>query len=57
MKKIDNDTLKTIKGGDDYVSGPIINAIVSIIKLIQEAGYNMGSGFRRISENEMCPLK
>ena len=57
MKKLDDNTLEAIKGGDSYVSGPIISAIVSIIKLLQDAGYSVGSGFRRIHEEELCPLK
>jgi len=57
MKQLDDNTLEAIKGGDSYVSGPIISAIVSIIKLLQDAGYNVGSGFRRIHEEELCPLK
>ncbi len=58
MKKIENEKLEKIMGGDSaYITGPIINAIVSVIKLIQEAGYSLGSGIRRIAEEEMCPLK
>ena len=57
MKKLDNETLNKIRGGDSYVSGPIIGAIVSIIKLLQDAGYSVGSGFRRIHDEEYCPLK
>lgn len=56
MKKIDNDTLDEIKGGSS-VTGPIINAFVNIIKVIQEAGYALGSGIRRISEDSLCPLE
>ncbi|MBQ3307993.1 MAG: bacteriocin [Bacilli bacterium] len=57
MKKMNDFELDQIKGGDSLVSGPIINAIVGVIRLIQEAGYNLGSGFRRISDDELCPLK
>lgn len=57
MKILDSEALTKIKGGDSYVSGPIISAIVSIIKLLQDAGYNAGSGFRRMYEDEYCPLK
>ena len=57
MEKLDNNTLHNIKGGDSYVSGPIISAIVSIIKLLQDAGYSVGSGFRRIHDDEYCPLR
>lgn len=57
MKILDNESLEKIKGGDSYVSGPIISAVVTIIKLLQDAGYRVGSGFRRINEEELCPLK
>ena len=58
MEKIDDAKMCAITGGDSgYVSGPIINAVVAVIKVLQEAGYNLGSGMRRIVEGEMCPLK
>ena len=57
MKKIDNGTLETITGGNTSISGPIINAIVNVIKVLKDAGYSLGSGIRRISENNLCPLE
>ena len=57
MKQIKNDTLDRIKGGTTTITGTILNAIVDILKLIKDAGYSVGSGIRRISENELCPLK
>lgn len=57
MKKIDNETLETITGGNTSISGPIINAIVNVIKVLKDAGYSLGSGIRRISENNLCPLE
>lgn len=56
MKKINDNELNDIYGGDS-ISGPIINAVVNILNLIQEAGYNVGSGMRRIIEGEKCPLR
>ena len=56
MKELDSKVLDQIKGGDSYITGPIISAIVSIIKLLQDAGYNTGSGFRRIHDDKLCPL-
>ena len=56
MKKVSDNELNEIYGGDS-ISGPIINAIVNVLNLIQEAGYNVGSGIRRIIEGEMCPLR
>ena len=55
MKKIENEKLDEIKGGET-LTGPIINGIVSIIKILYDAGYALGSGIRRISENDLCPL-
>ena len=57
MKRLNDCELDQIKGGDALVSGPIISAVIGIIKLIQEAGYNLGSGFRRFADDELCPLK
>ena len=57
MKKIEEKKLDEILGGDSsYVTGPIINAIVAIVKLVRDAGYDLGSGFRRMIEKEVCPL-
>ena len=57
MEKIDEEKLSTIKGGTTSITGPIINAFVSVIKVIQEAGQALGSGIRRISEDNLCPLE
>ena len=57
MKEIKNETLDTIKGGATTITGSILSAIVDILKLIKDAGYSVGSGIRRISENELCPLE
>lgn len=57
MEKIKEDNLNEISGGNTTVSGPIINAVTTVIELIKDAGYALGSGIRRISENNLCPLK
>ncbi len=57
MKRIEEEKLDDIKGGEDPITGPIITAITSIIKLLQDAGHALGSGIRRISEDNLCPLK
>ena len=58
MTNIKEEELDKIKGGQlENVTGPIINAIVSVVKVLQEAGYSIGSGVRRIVENNTCPLK
>ena len=58
MNPVKEEQLEEITGGDSsYLSGPIISSVVSIIKLIRDAGYDLGSGFRRIAEDEVCPLR
>lgn len=57
MKNINNEELDSIKGGQvESVTGPIINAVVNVVKLLQDAGYSIGSGVRRMIENSLCPL-
>ena len=58
LKEIAEEKLETIKGGEAIsISGPIINAVVAVIKVLQDAGYSLGSGIRRISEGNICPLE
>ena len=56
MIKINTEELNSIVGGTS-ITGPIINAIVNVIKVLQDAGHSLGSGIRRISENHLCPLE
>ena len=56
MAKITEEKLVTITGGSS-ITGPVINAIVNILNVIKEAGISFGSGIRRISEDNLCPLK
>ena len=57
MNKIDNNELEKISGGNiSTISGPVINAILNIINVLEDAGYAFGSGVRRIIENKICPL-
>ena len=57
MNPIDEEKLSEIKGGNTTISGPIINAITGIINVLKDAGYSLGSGIRRIADNNLCPLK
>ena len=57
MKRIEESQLDKIYGGTNTVTGPIINAIVNVINVIKNAGYSLGSGIRRISEKNICPLQ
>lgn len=57
MKKIESNNLNKIWGGATSVSATVINALVNVIKVLKDAGYSLGSGIRRISENNICPLE
>ena len=57
MSRIEEEKLNAIEGGTTSITGPIITAVTTVIKLIKDAGYALGSGVRRISENSLCPLE
>jgi len=57
VKELTNEEENKILGGNTSVTGPIINAVVNVYKIIKDAGYSIGSGVRRISENNLCPLE
>lgn len=57
MIKMSAESLDNTTGGNTTINGPIINAVISIIDLLREAGYSLGSGIRRFSENKVCPLE
>lgn len=57
MKELKEDKLDSIKGGNTTVTGPIINALVNVIEALKNAGFSLGSGIRRISEDNLCPLE
>ncbi len=57
MTRMSEENLDNTTGGNTMVNGPIINAVVNVINLLREAGYSIGSGLRRISEDKMCPMK
>lgn len=58
MYKLTENELNNVKGGGlETLSGTIISALSGIIKMVKEAGYDIGSGIRRIIENEICSLK
>lgn len=58
MEKVEEEKLETIIGGasSSYLSGPIINAFVNVMKLLMDAGSAVGSSIRRIAEDNVCPL-
>lgn len=56
MRRITSEEQENIKGGSTTISSAVINAFVNVIKVLKDAGYSLGSGIRRISENKICPL-
>ena len=56
MSIIDDNKLETIKGGTSTLTSTMVNAFTNIIKILFDAGRSFGSSFRRISENNLCPL-
>ena len=58
MKRIEETELEKVMGGTNtYITGPIMEAFVSIIDFIYQTGEKVGSAIRRMSEDNMCPLK
>ena len=55
MKELKN--LDSVYGGNSSITGSILTGLVNIIRLLKDAGYSLGSGIRRISEDNLCPLK
>lgn len=57
MKKLDDSELEEILGGNSTtISSSVINAVVNVIKLLEEGGIKFGSAIRRIGEGNLCPL-
>lgn len=57
MSKLDNEKLENIVGGSSTITGTILSAFTNIIRILYDAGEGVGSAIRRLSENELCPLK
>ena len=57
MRLVEEEKLDKIKGGSDTITGTVFNAVVNLIKILQDAGYALGSGIRRLSEDKVCPLE
>ncbi len=53
---LEEDQLIQIIGGIS-LSGAIVNAFLSVGKFIYEVGQKLGSSFRRIGSNQLCPLQ
>jgi hypothetical protein len=57
MKEINKEQLNNLYGGATSITGQVLNAVVNVYKILKDAGYSMGSGIRRISEDNLCPLE
>ena len=58
LNRIDDKTLENIVGGSsETISSTVINALGNIIKFLYDVGSGVGSAFRRIHDNDMCPTK
>lgn len=58
MKKIKEENLDNISGGTTLnLSASLLNSFSKIVEVVFEIGVGFGSSMRRISENNVCPLK
>ena len=57
MKELNDKELEEVLGGNSTtISSSVINAIVNVVKLLEEGGIKVGSAIRRIGEGNLCPL-
>ena len=57
MKELNDKELEKVLGGNSTtISSSVINAVVNVIKLLEEGGIKVGSAIRRIGEGNLCPL-
>ena len=54
MEVLKEDELLLINGGASDSS--LINAFTNVFKVLFEVGEGMGSSFRRIHDDDLCPL-
>ena len=57
MNRIEKEELEKINGGSSSITSTIINAVTNLFRLFYEVGEGVGSGFRRVKENDLCPLE
>lgn len=57
MNLINEERLNDISGGSTQITGTIFNAVINLIELLADTGRSLGSGIRRLSEGNVCPLK
>ena len=56
MKTIDNNDLLNIIGGIN-ITGVLVNSFTNAFKFIFDTGRYLGNAIRRISSNDLCPIK
>ncbi len=56
MKDVEKEELLQLMGGAT-VSSAVINAFTNIIKVLQDAGKDLGSAIRRIYDGNLCSLE
>jgi len=57
IKEIKDEELNKISGGTNTITSGIINACTNLIKVLYSAGEGVGSGIRRIHDDDLCPTK
>ena len=58
MRKLNNNELEKVLGGNStIISSSVINAIINVVKILEEGGIKVGSAIRRIGEGNLCPLE
>ena len=58
MNRLKDNELENILGGTSTtITSSMINAVINVVKLLEEGGYKFGSAIRRISEGSLCPLE
>mgnify|MGYP003367472209 FL=1 len=55
-RELTSNELCLVIGGLD-LTGTLINAFTSGIKVILDVGRSLGTSFRRLSGNNLCPVK
>ena len=54
IKELNSNEIRQIDGGS--LSGTLINAITSGMKVVLDIGRSLGSAIRRVKEDNMCAL-
>ena len=58
MKKLNDNELEKVLGGNSTtISSTFINAVVNVVKLLEDVGIKVGFAIRRIGEGNLCPLE